>query len=203
MITEAQLRKTLIYCREPHMWAPLLSQILPEYHITSDIQVAMFVAQTGHESAHYNTLKENLNYSQNALRRVFRKYFPTEELAAKYARNPAMIASRVYANRMGNGDEASGDGWLYRGRGLIQVTGKNNYTNCSMFLFGDDRLLQDPSILLEPEFAIRSACWYWLARRLHEHYDDVRTVTKLINGGYNGLQDRMDLFDRAMRFMTE
>lgn len=203
MITEQKLGKILNRCSNPKMWAEALNDILPHYHIENVTQTAMFIAQTGHESAHYNVLKENLNYSANALRKVFKKYFPNDEFAAQYARQPEKIANRVYANRMGNGNEQSGDGWLYRGRGIIQITGKNNYRNCSMYLFDDERLLEDPGLLMEPDYAIKSACWYWLANQLHTYGNDVKTVTRIINGGYNGLPEREELFDKAIKVLSE
>lgn len=201
MITEEKLIKILNRCSNAGMWAEALDDILPQYNISTDMQIAMFIAQTGHESAHYNVLKENLNYSADALRRVFRKYFPNDEFANQYARQPEKIANRVYANRMGNGNEQSGDGWLYRGRGLIQITGKNNYRMCSMYLFDDERLLEDPGLLMEPEYAIKSACWYWLANQLHTYGSDVKTVTRIINGGYLGLKEREELYFKALSIL--
>ena len=201
-ITPQQLKAILPNCKSHEMWATILNDVLPKYKIDTSIRVAQFIAQTGHESAHYNILKENLNYSATALHRVFKKYFPNDEFAQTYHRQPEKIANRVYANRMGNGNEASGDGWLYRGRGLIQITGKNNYRMCSMFLFGDERLLQDPGMLQEPEYAVRSACWYWLANDINKVAEDVRVVTRIINGGYNGIEDREQLFATALKVLA-
>lgn len=114
MIPE-RLKKILPECREPEKWAAVLNEELPKYGINTRARIAAFLGQVGHESAHLNVLVENLNYSADGLRRVFPMYFPTDALAKEYARRPAAIASRVYANRMGNGDEKSGDGWRYRG----------------------------------------------------------------------------------------
>lgn len=200
-ITTDKLKAILPNCKSPEIWAQVLNDLLPSYRIDTSIRVSQFIAQTGHESAHYNTLRENLNYSADALRRVFGKYFPNDQMAAQYARQPEKIANRVYANRMGNGNEASGDGWLYRGRGIIQITGKNNYRMCSRYIFDDERLLQDPGLLLEPEYAVRSACWYWLANDINKVAEDVRTVTRIINGGSHGLADREQLYAKALKVL--
>lgn len=122
---------------------------------------AMFLATGAHESLNFSKLSENLNYSADRLQVVFRKYFPTPELAQKYARKPVAIGSRVYANRMGNGDEASQDGWKHRGRGVIQLTGKNNYAAYSQAYYGDNRILLNPDLVAEPFDAARSAVWFW------------------------------------------
>ena len=139
-------------------YLPYINIYMPLYGIDTDNTVAMFIAQIGHESINLSAVVENLNYSASGLLKTFSKYF-TPETAAKYANKPEMIANRVYANRMGNGDEASGDGWRYRGRGLIQLTGKNNYS--IMQLKDGIPCLDAPSILETPEYAVRSACWYW------------------------------------------
>lgn len=160
----------------------------------------MFLAQTGHESAHLNVLQENLNYSADALQRVFSRYFRSPAIAAKYARKPQLIASRVYANRMDNGSEESGDGWKFRGRGILQITGKFNYTACSAFLFEGDWevLLKDPDLLVRPDLAVESACWFWLTNRLLGVHDVLR-ATRIVNGGTNGLDDRAAIYARALR----
>lgn len=175
-------------------WYDALSTHLPDNDIMSVNRVACFLAQCMHESGSFNYLSENLNYSKEALRRVFPKYFPTEEDAARVARQPEMIANIVYANRMGNGPTESGDGWRYRGRGIIQLTGKSNYEACSQDLFGDSTLVDDPDLLTQPDYAIRSACWFWNKNNLNRWADslDVITLTKRINGGTNGLEDRMN-----------
>lgn len=201
-ITAQQLKSILPRCSQPQLWADCLSEALPQYRIDTSVRIAQFIAQTGHESAHYNILRENLNYSADALLRVFRKYFSTPEFAATYARQPEKIANRVYANRMGNGNEVSGDGWLYRGRGIIQITGKNNYRMCSMYLFEDDRLLKDPGMLTEPLYAVKSACWFWLANDINKVAEDVRTATRIINGGTHGLADREQLFATALKVLS-
>lgn len=171
-------------------WLPWLNMTMARFNISTPMRQAMFLSQIAHESGGFRHVSENLNYSASALRRVFGKYFPTDEMAYEYARKPEKIANRVYANRMGNGNEASGDGWKYRGRGLIQLTGKDNYLSFS--LAADNNSFIDPGLLTEPEYAAMSAGWYWQDNGLNVLADtgDVRAVTRRINGGYNGLADR-------------
>ena len=162
-------------------WYSNLINILPEYDIDTPKRVAAFMAQCGHESGGFTLMQENLNYSAKGLVGTFKKYFPTEAHAKPYERKPEMIANRVYANRMGNGDEASGEGWYFRGRGIVQITGKNNYTKCSQSLFESNVLVENPDLLLEAEYAIHSACWFWSAARLNELADigDMKTMNDL------------------------
>lgn len=179
-----------------------LNLILPEYQINTKLRLCHFLAQIIHESGHLKYNQENLNYSAKALRSVFGKYFPTDALAEQYARKPEKIANRVYANRMGNGDEASGDGWKYKGAGLIQLTGKTNYTKCSEFLGID--LVNDPSLVYNsPEICVKTACWYWSVNNLNKYadVDDIKTITKRINGGYNGLEDRTKILNAAKKVL--
>jgi putative chitinase len=166
--------------------------------INTPVRQAMFLSQLAHESGNFKFVVENLNYSADALRRVFGKYFPTEELANQYARQPERIANRVYASRMGNGDEASGDGWKYRGRGLIQLTGKNNYASFSMQ--ADNNALVEPDLVTQPELAVDSAGWFWTTNRLNQLADtgDVRAVSRRVNGGFNGLADREAKYNKLM-----
>ena len=185
-------------------WYTNLSNILPEYDIDTPKRVAAFMAQCGHESGGFTLMQENLNYSAKGLRGTFGKYFPNDEVAKLYERKPQMIANRVYGNRMGNGDEASGEGWYFRGRGIIQITGKNNYTKCSQSLFESNVLVENPDLLLESEYAIHSACWFWSAARLNELADigDMKTMTKRINGGFIGLEDRINHYNHAIEILT-
>ena len=185
-------------------WYSNLIDILPEYDIDTPHRVAAFMAQCGHESGGFTLMQENLNYSAKGLVGTFKKYFPTEADAKPYERKPQMIANRVYANRMGNGDEASGEGWYFRGRGIIQITGKNNYTKCSQSLFESNVLVENPDLLLESEYAIHSACWFWSAARLNELSDigDIKTMTKRINGGFIGLEDRINHYNHAIEILT-
>jgi len=169
-----------------------------KYDINTPVRQAMFLSQIAHESGNFCHVSENLNYSVNGLRSVFGKYFPNDNLAAEYARKPEKIANRVYANRMGNAEESSGDGWKYRGRGLIQLTGKNNYTAFS--LAADNNALLEPELVSEPELAVQSAGWFWDTNGLNALADtgSVKRVTRRINGGYNGLEDREAKFGKLM-----
>jgi len=173
-------------------WKIPIQNACEQYKIVTEEQVSMFLAQTGHESASFTHVVENLNYSAVALRNVFGRYFPTDEIANEYARNPEKIANRVYANRLGNGNEQSGEGWKFRGRGLIQITGKTNVGNFSRYQFDDMRLLDDPSPLEDKDLAAMSAAWFWWLSMLNDYADklDIETCTKRINGGLNGIDDR-------------
>jgi len=169
--------------------------------ITTPLRQAMFLSQLAHESGNFQFTSENLNYSADALRRVFGKYFPTDAEAQKYARQPERIANRVYANRMGNGSETSGDGWKYRGRGLIQLTGKDNYA--AFATQNKNNALQNPDLVAEPEMAVESAGWFWATNRLNQLADtgDVKAVTRRINGGFNGLADREAKYNKLMKIL--
>lgn len=173
------------------------NSLIEDFDSISIYRQAAFLAQTGHESGSFTAVKENLNYSAAGLLKTFKKYFPSYELALLYERQPEKIANRVYANRMGNGIEASGDGWKYRGRGLIQLTGKNNYIACSNDLEID--LVNNPSWLETEEGAVKSALWYWNKHSLNAYADveDIKGMTKVINGGYNGLADRIEKYNKA------
>ena len=182
-------------------WHHALSQLLPDYDINSPQRIAAFIAQCSHESGGFTALKENLNYRAVTLRKIFPKYFPTDELANAFAGKPEMIANRVYASRMGNGDEASGDGFRYCGRGLIQLTGKNNY---QAFADSLEMNVEDvPDYLSTFEGAAQSACWFWESNNLNQWADkgDILTLTKRINGGTIGLEDRIKHYDHAMHIL--
>ena len=202
--TEDAVRQLIPKVKNFEEWYSNLINILPEYDIDTPKRVAAFMAQCGHESGGFTLMQENLNYSAKGLVGTFKKYFPTEAHAKPYERKPEMIANRVYANRMGNGDEASGEGWYFRGRGIIQITGKNNYTKCSQSLFESNVLVENPDLLLETEYAIHSACWFWSAARLNELADigDIKTMTKRINGGFIGLEDRINHYNHAIEILT-
>jgi putative chitinase len=179
-------------------WFNALHTILPEYQINTPQRVAAFIAQCAHESGGFKFLKENLNYKAASLRKVFPKYFPDDATANAYANKPEKIANRVYANRMGNGDEASGDGYKYCGRGLIQLTGKNNY----IFFAGSlDIPVEEASEYLETfEGAVQSGCFFWEMNNLNTWADqgDILTLTKKINGGTIGLADREKHYKHAL-----
>jgi len=179
-------------------WFEAVSTILPEYDITTPQRVAAFLAQCAHESGGFVFLKENLNYKAASLRRVFPKYFPDDATANAYAMKPEKIANRVYANRMGNGPEESGDGFKYCGRGLIQLTGKDNYT---FFAGSLDIPVEEASEYLQTfEGAVQSACFFWEQNNLNTWADkgDILTLTKRINGGTIGLEDRVKHYNHAL-----
>jgi putative chitinase len=178
-----------------------LNDVMQFYEINNKERISMFLAQVGHESGGLRTIKENLNYSGDRLKVIFPKYFRGVDVSG-FAKNPEKIANRVYANRMGNGDEASGDGYRYCGRGLIQLTGKSNYK-----AFADDMgwSLEDATAwLAEPEGACWSAGWFWDSRELNQWADkgDVLTVTKKINGGTIGLEDRKSHYEAALEIFA-
>ena len=177
-----------------------LNNTLPKYEIDTALRVAHFLAQVLHESARMKYVRENLNYSAQALLKVFAKYF-TPAQAQNYARKPEMIGSRVYADRMGNGNETSGDGYRYRGRGLIQLTGKTNYRRFSQWI-RDDVVVQPD--LVATKYAVHSAVYYWMSNDLNAvaDNDEIKQVTKIVNGGYNGLGDRIALLDKAKQLLA-
>jgi len=183
-------------------WLPWLQKTFEKYSIDNVNRQAAFVGQCMHESANFKVLQENLNYSANGLKSVWGSRFPTDEIANKYARNPDMIANKVYANRMGNGDEESGEGWKYRGRGLIQCTGKDLYKTLSDALNID--LISDPDMLQEMPFAAMSAGWFWNKKSLNDLADkkDYKEMTRRVNGGFNGLDDRIAKINKALEVLT-
>ena len=199
--TKEQLAEMVPGIQYVDHWYDALSEICPEYDIDSPKRVAAFIAQCAHESGGFKLLKENLNYKAASLRRVFPKYFPDDAIAARYANKPEMIANRVYANRMGNGPEESGDGWKFCGRGLIQLTGKNNYT---FFAGSLDIPLEEASEYLQTfEGAVQSACFFWEQNKLNQWADagDILTLTKRINGGTIGLEDRIKHYNHALHVL--
>ncbi len=175
-----------------------LNNMMPKFGIDTPLRTAHFIAQIAHESGSFHHNRENLNYSAKALRLVFGKYFPSDDLAEAYARQPEKIANRVYANRMGNGPEESGDGWKYRGRGLIQLTGYDNYSRCGKAV-GLDLAGAPDQVSDDPEVSAMVVGWFWKTNNLNQpaDADDVKAVTKRINGGYHGLEDRMAYLERA------
>lgn len=180
-----------------------LQTLLIQYNIDTPLRIAHFLAQILHESGHFKYNEENLNYSAKALRSVFGKYFKTDKEAEEYARKPEKIANRVYANRMGNGDEDSGDGWLRRGRGLIQLTGTDNYKACSKALNID--LMKNPDLIVSnAEVCVETACWFWNKNNLNQYADkdDVITITKKINGGLNGIESRKEILTLAKQHLN-
>ena len=177
------------------------NKVFEKYEINTKERVAGFLAQCGHESLDFTVLKENLNYGAKGLRGTFKKYFPDDATAAKYERKPEMIANRVYASRMGNGNEASGDGYKFRGRGAIQLTGCANYT---AFAKDVGKTIDETIVYLETlEGAIESACWFWKKNGLNEIADkkDITLMTKRINGGTIGLEDRKKHWEKNLQVL--
>ena len=174
-----------------------LNNYLPAHNIDTKLRISAFLAQAGHESMGFTRTTENLNYSAQGLLATFPKYF-TSAQATAYARQPKRIGSRVYANRLGNGDEASGDGYAYRGRGYIQVTGKSNYQACGDAI--DVDLIETPEYLETVDGACQSAVWFWSTHNLNSYADsqDFNGLTKRINGGLNGLSDRQRIYKAAI-----
>ncbi len=168
------------------------------FHINTPLRVAHFLSQVAHESGELKHTEENLNYSADALCRVFPRYFNSKNVAS-YARNPERIANRAYGGRMGNGSEATGDGWRFRGRGLIQLTGRNNYQAYANSGYCSGDLMSHPEWLAQYPGALKSAMYFWQKNNLNALADanDIVAVTKRINGGTNGLDDRKKFFARA------
>ena len=189
--------------KNPHIdhWHEALDQLLDDYDINTPLRVAHFVAQCAHESGNFVFIKENLNYRAESLTKTWPRLFPTMEIARQYEKQPERIANRAYGNRMGNGDEASGDGWRYCGRGLIQLTGKDNYT----FFAGSLGIsVEDAADYLATfEGAAQSACWYWEQNNLNRFADanDAKGLTRAINGGYLGLEDRIKHTQHALHVL--
>jgi len=199
-ITRQQLAQ--IIPQNPYLdqWTQALNKLLPDYGIDTPQRVAAFIAQCAHESGNFAFLKENLNYRAASLRKVFPKYFPDDATANQYASLPnkaEAIANRIYANRMGNGPEESGDGFRYCGRGLIQLTGRNNYDAFAESI--ETPVEEIPAYLETFEGAVQSACWFWETNNLNQFADtdDIKTMTRRINGGFIGLEDRIKHYEHA------
>jgi putative chitinase len=203
-LTLEQLKQLLPKNPYVEHWHKALSQLLPDYEINTPQRVAAFIAQCAHESGGFMVLKENLNYKAVSLRKIFPKYFPDDAIAQRYASMPnkqEAIANKVYANRMGNGPEESGDGYRYCGRGLIQLTGRQNYT---WFAASLEITPEEATEYLGTfEGAAQSACWFWETNKLNQWADagDIVTLTKRINGGTIGLEDRIKHYEHALHVL--
>ncbi len=213
MITISQLQAAKI--KNPEKWLDAVEATCQEFEINTPERIASFLAQTSHESGGYTMLSENLNYKAATLAACWPNRFaelgpdkkpkkdekgkliPTA-VANSIAGKPELIANLVYSSRMGNGPAESGEGWEYRGRGLKQLTGKDNYTRCGNALGVD--LVSNPDLLLEPLYAARSAGWFWKANNLSAFADagDIKGMTKKINGGFIGLEQRQALYDACI-----
>jgi len=180
-------------------WLEPLEEAFAKYDISTPKRQAAFIGQCAHESANFKTLQENLNYSAEGLMKTWPSRFPTKEIADQYARQPAKIAGKVYNGRLGNTSEEEASQYL--GRGLIQLTGKENYANCGLAIGVD--LLANPTLLLEPRYAAMSAAWFWGKRGLNSLADtsDYETMTKRINGGLIGLDDRKAKIAKAEQIL--
>lgn len=197
------------------VFLPYIKEVCKSFGINTPKRLAAFLAQVGHESAGFSQLEENLNYSAEGLANTWHtrfarklqngsyakntvgRYLPSD-LALKIARKPVLIANNCYANRMGNGDDKSGDGWKYRGRGLKQLTGKSNYAELTLDTGID--FVSNPDLLLEPVYAVISACWFWKKNNLEVYADkqDIEGMTKKINGGLIGIEHRKALYNKAI-----
>lgn len=183
--------------RIPKSVVDQIPEVMSKFKIDTPLRLSHFLAQCAHESGNFKATVENLNYSKEGLMKVFKKYFPNETLAKQYERKPNAIANRVYANRMGNGDENSNQGASFKGRGYIQLTGKDNYSAFDKFV--DEDILSNPD-LVATKYPLLSAAWFWNSRNLNTLADkgatddDVTSITKKVNGGIHGLADRISKF---------
>jgi putative chitinase len=195
----------IVLAGAPHLdsWYAALNEILPDYEIDTVQRVGCFLGQTAHESGNYRAIRENLNYKAEGLIHIFGSHFPGGLAEAKqYEHNQERIANRIYENRMGNGPESSGDGFKFRGRGLIQLTGRENYQ------FFADSIGEDiesiPAFLETFEGAVQSACYFWESAKLNALADkgDIKRMTKVINGGYLGLAERTAHIQHAIEVLS-
>ena len=202
MIITPQLIKVMAPdCSDPDTVSAKMNQFLPGFSINTQKRVLHFIAQLGHESS-LNPIPENLNYSAQGLLKTFPMYF-TQSTAADYARQPARIANRVYADRMGNGPESSGDGYRYRGRGFIQLTGKNNYVSYGTQLKLD--LVGNPDLLLQIGVGIQVAARFFINNGIIQYCDanNIYEITRRINGGQNGIEDRLNRYQAGTEFLAK
>jgi len=181
-----------------HKWLGPLEETFAKYDISTTQRQSSFIGQCAHESGNFRILEENLNYSATRLMAVWPSRFPSLDVADQYANNPEKLANKIYSGRMGNGNEESGEGYAYRGRGLIQMTGKEAYANCGSGLGMD--LIGSPDRLLDPQYAAMSAGWFWNKHGLNILADaqDYTNMTKRINGGILGLDDRVMKINKVL-----
>lgn len=200
-LTEAQVKEILPLNKDYKEWTALLNEFLPKYNINTDIRVAMFLSQCSHESSQFRILKENLNYSRQGLLSVFGKYFNASNVDA-YVRKPEKIANFVYQNRMGNSNEDSGDGWKFRGKGCIMLTGRQTVT---AFALSIGKYVDETSEYLETkDGALCGSLFWWKENQLNSFADakDVRGATKRINGGYTHLTERESEYNRISAIIS-
>jgi putative chitinase len=198
MVSKEQLKELHI---DP-VWEAALNTTFDRFDISHPLRQAAFIGQAAHESGNFKMLVENLNYRAETLMKVWPKRFPTLEFAKQYERDPKKIANSVYANRMGNRDEASGDGFRFRGRGLFQTTGHAGYYHAGQAL-GEDFVMQ-PDLVATPQYAALTAGFFWSTHKLNQYADsrDYKMMTKKINGAYIGLEDRMKHINHALTVLT-
>jgi len=203
MLITPELLRVITTAELADTWADALDETCERFEINDPFRIAGFLSQVAHESGGFKHVKENLNYSVASLMRVWPQRFPTVEIAQRYAMNPEKIANKAYCDRMGNGDEESGDGWKFIGRGLIQLTGKNNYVAYSLAC--NNEALQKPEIVELPKYAAESAGWFWNVNKLNTLADaqDIGGMCKRINGGFNGLDDRQMKYSRLMDYFSQ
>lgn len=197
--TAAQLKRILPNNRDIAKLHAAMIKIFPKYQINTKERISMFIGQCAHESGEFNLMVENLNYSASGLLKTFAKYYRANPaLAQQHERKPELIANYVYANRMGNGAPASGDGWRFRGQGFIQLTGRENHTLFARFL--NISLEEELLYIRTLEGALEASCWFWTSRNLNSYADriDIEGATKVINGGKNGLRERTIYVRRAL-----
>lgn len=198
MVTPEQLKALHI---DPK-WTDPLNATFKRFGIITPRQQAAFIGQCGHECGNFKVLEENLNYRAETLMKLWAKRFPTLEVANRYARNPKKIANKVYADRMGNRDEASGDGYRFRGRGCIQLTGHANYFHASQALGVD--FVMEPDLVATPQYAALTAGWFWSTHDCNSFAEagDWRKLTKKINGGTIGINDRILHTEQALALLN-
>lgn len=183
-----------------------IPSVINKFEINTPLRLSHFLAQCAHESGNFRFTQENLMYSAEGLMKVFKKYFPNDILAKQYQKKPNAIANRVYANRMGNGDENSNEGSKFKGRGYIQLTGKTNYSAFDKSI--DENILENPDIVAT-KYPLLSAAWFWNSRSLNADADNgssedvVRAITKKVNGGQHGILDRISKFNTFYNILNE
>jgi putative chitinase len=198
MVNSEQLKQLHIGAE----WVDALNATFERFDISNSLRQAAFIGQAGHECGNFRILEENLNYRAETLMKVWPKRFPTLEFAKEYERNPKKIANSVYANRMGNRDEASGDGYRFRGRGAFQTTGHSGYYHAGQAL-GED-FVMNPDLVATPTYAALTAGFFWDTHKLNQYADsrNYKTMTKKINGGFIGLEDRIKHINHALEVLT-
>jgi putative chitinase len=198
MVNSEQLRQLHIGAE----WVDALNATFERFDISNSLRQAAFIGQAGHECGNFRILEEILNYRAETLMKVWPRRFPTLEFAKEYERNPKKIANSVYANRMGNRDEASGDGFRFRGRGAFQTTGHSGYYHAGQAL-GED-FVMNPDLVATPTYAALTAGFFWDTHKLNQYADsrNYKTMTKKINGGFIGLEDRIKHINHALEILT-